>query len=92
MVCLTLLLNLSPTVARAMWEIPVLGKLCRVVALREYHFADEIKFIDARIPQMENWGISEQIVCGRTADLFRHPCRMKNRKYTKYSAVFHSFV
>lgn len=56
LVCLTLLLNLSPTVARAMWEIPVLGKLCRVVTLREYHFADEIKFIDARIPQMENWG------------------------------------
>ena len=33
-----------------------------------------------------HYGISEQIVCGWEADLFPHPCRMKNRKYKKYSS------
>ena len=38
--CLVLLLNLSPTVARAMSQIPFLGELCRVVTFREYHYTD----------------------------------------------------
>ena len=54
-----LLLNLSPTVARAMSQIPLLGELCRVVTFREYHFTDEIKYVDVRIPQIENWGKSQ---------------------------------
>ena len=33
-----------------------------------------------------------RIVCGWKAYLFRHPRRMKNRKYIQYSTVFHSFV
>ena len=45
--------------------------------------------INSMIPDK---GISEQIVCGWTADFFRQPCRMKNRKYIQYSPVFHSFV
>ena len=57
--CLVLLLNLSPTVARAMSQIPLLGELCRVVTFREYHFTDEIKYVDVRIPQIENWGKSQ---------------------------------
>ena len=56
--CLVLLLNLSPTVARAMSQIPLLGELGRVVTFREYHFTDEIKYVDVRIPQIENWGKS----------------------------------
>ena len=57
--CLVRLLNLSPTVARAMSQIPLLGELCRVVTFREYHFTDEIKYVDVRIPQIENWGKSQ---------------------------------
>lgn len=57
--CLVLLLNLSPTVAKAMSQIPLLGELCRVVTFREYHFTDEIKYVDVRIPQIENWGKSQ---------------------------------
>ena len=57
--CLVLLLNLSPTVARAMSQIPLLGELCRVVTFREYHFSEEIKYVDVRILQIENWGKSQ---------------------------------
>ena len=53
------LLNLSPTVAYAAYQIPVLGDLCRIVTFREYHFEDNIKYIDAKISQIENTGKSD---------------------------------
>lgn len=53
------LLNVSPTVAHAMYQIPVIGDLCRIVTFREYHFEDDIKYIDAKIPQIENTGKSD---------------------------------
>lgn len=58
-VCMVLLLNFSPTVARAVAQVPVLGDLCRIVTFREYHQVNEIRYLDARIPQMENWGRSD---------------------------------
>lgn len=53
------LLNVSPTLAHAVYQIPVLGDLCRVVTFREYHFEDETKYIDAKIPKIENTGKSD---------------------------------
>lgn len=53
------LLNVSPTVAHAAYQIPVIGDLCRIVTFREYHFEDDIKYIDAKIPQIENTGKSD---------------------------------
>ena len=53
------LLNISPTVAHAAYQIPVIGDLCRIVTFREYHFEDDIKYIDAKIPQIENTGKSD---------------------------------
>lgn len=53
------LTNLSPTFAKAAYEVPVIGDLCRIVTLREYHFEDEIKYIDVAIPKIENTGKSE---------------------------------
>ena len=42
---------------------------------------------DSRMANALCKGISEQIVCGWKAYLFRQPCRMKNRKYIQYSPV-----
>ena len=50
------ILNVSPVFAKAVYEIPVLGDLCRVLTFREYHFEDEIKYIDVKIPKIENTG------------------------------------
>lgn len=53
------LLNVSPAVAHAAYQIPIIGDLCRIVTFREYHFEDDIKYIDAKIPQIENTGKSD---------------------------------
>lgn len=57
--CLVLLLNLSPTVAAGACSLPVVGDVCRIFVFREYHTQDDIKYIDAVIPQIENTGKSE---------------------------------
>ncbi len=57
--CVVTALNLSPTFAAAACEIPLVGDLCRVFLFREYHMEDEIKYIDAKIPQIENTGKTE---------------------------------
>lgn len=57
--CVVTALNLSPTFAAAACEIPVVGDLCRVFLFWEYHMEDEIKYIDAQIPQIENTGKTE---------------------------------
>lgn len=57
--CVIAALNLSSTFAAAAFEIPVVGDLCRVFLFRECHMEDEIKYIDAKIPQIENTGKTE---------------------------------
>lgn len=57
--CVITALNLSPAFAAAACEIPVVGDLCRVFLFREYHTKDEIKYVDAKIPQIENTGKTE---------------------------------
>lgn len=57
--CCVTLLNLSPRFAAAAAELPLLGPLARVLTFREYHCEDEIKYIDAEIPQIDNTGKSE---------------------------------
>lgn len=54
--CLVLLLNLSPSFASGACSLPVVGDVCRIFVFREYHTQDEIKYIDAVIPQIENTG------------------------------------
>lgn len=58
-VCVISLLNISPVFAQAAYEIPVIGDLCRIVTFREYHFEDHMKYIDAKIPKIENTGKSD---------------------------------
>lgn len=59
LLCMVSLLNLSPVFASAACELPVVGGLCRVLLFREYHTQDNIKYIDAEIPQIENTGKTE---------------------------------
>lgn len=49
-------LNVSPVFAKTMYDIPVLGDVCRVFTFREYHFEDDMKIVNVRIPKIENTG------------------------------------
>lgn len=57
--CVVTMMNISPAFASAACELPVVGGLCRVLLFREYHTQDNIKYIDAEIPQIENTGKTE---------------------------------
>lgn len=59
MLCVATMLNVSPAFASAACELPVVGGLCRVLLFRGYHTQDNIKYIDAEIPQIENTGKTE---------------------------------
>lgn len=58
-VCVVALLNIFPMFAEAAYKVPVIGDLCRIVTFREYHFEDNIKYLDARIPKIEIEGKSD---------------------------------
>lgn len=49
-------LNTIPSYAETMERIPVIGEICKIFTFKEYHFKDEIKYIDAKIPQFINEG------------------------------------
>lgn len=49
----TLVLNTVPTFASAMYEVPVLGDVCRVLTVRSYHYEDETKNVDIEIPAID---------------------------------------
>lgn len=59
MICLTTLVNVSPAFAAVAYNIPVVGDLCRIITFREYHFEDEIKNVDIKIPEIESTGKTE---------------------------------
>lgn len=52
----TVLLNTSSVFAEAAHSIPVVGDFFRIFTFKEYHFEDEIKYINAEIPQIDNTG------------------------------------
>ncbi len=54
--CFVLLLNTSPSFARAMADVPVLGQLARVFTIRAYQVEDPDHLIDVRLPAIENTG------------------------------------
>lgn len=59
LLCAVTALNVSPAFAAAACDLPVVGELCRVLLLREYHVEDSVKSIDTKIPQLENTGKSD---------------------------------
>ncbi len=57
--CFVLLVNASPTFARAVSEVPVLGDLARVVTVRQYSLEDREHLIDVRLPALDMAGDTE---------------------------------
>lgn len=52
-------LNTNPSYAKAVSQIPIIGELAKIFTFREYHFEDEIKYIDAKIPEFVYAGKSD---------------------------------
>ena len=57
--CFLLALNTAPAFAQAVYQVPVLGELCRVVTFRSYQQQDETSYVDVQIPQVEVDGQGE---------------------------------
>lgn len=57
--CFIVLLNLSPGIASAAYQVPVLGNLCRIFTFHEEQHEDSIKYIDVKIPNIDNTGKTE---------------------------------
>lgn len=53
------MLNVSPSFATTVSEIPILGEVAKVFTIEEYHKEDEEKLINAKIPAIENTGNTE---------------------------------
>lgn len=53
------LLNVSQVFALAMYEIPVVGDVSRIFTFREYHFETPIKYVDVKVPHIDNTGKTE---------------------------------
>ena len=53
------LLNVSPTFAKAAADTPFIGPVCQVFTFREYEYADEAKYVNVKVPQLNNTGNSE---------------------------------
>ena len=53
------LLNVSPTFAKAAADTPFIGSVCQVFTFREYEYADEAKYVNVKVPQLNNTGNSE---------------------------------
>ena len=52
-------LNIVPSYAKAVSQIPIIGEFAKIFTFKEYHFEDEIRYIDARIPKFAYDGKSE---------------------------------
>ena len=44
-------INIMPSYAKAVQEIPIIGEIAKIFTFREYHFEDEIKYVDVKIPE-----------------------------------------
>ena len=53
-VTLFLLPNISPTYAQALEQIPVIGKIVRVVTIRNYFYSDDYHEMNINVPEVEN--------------------------------------
>ena len=53
------LLNTSQIFAAAIYEIPIVGNVCRIFTFREYHIEDPIKYVDVKVPHIDNSGKTE---------------------------------
>lgn len=49
-------INVNPSFAEQIYNIPVLGDIARVFTVKEYHEDDNLKLINAKIPAIQNTG------------------------------------
>lgn len=64
MTLLVILPNVNPTIAYAMYELPLIGKLFEVVTIRNYEYQDETHEVEIKMPEVivneaESEGINE---------------------------------
>lgn len=52
-------LNTIPAYAKTAQQIPIIGEIAKIFTFKEYHFEDEIKYIDAKIPEFNYKGKSD---------------------------------
>lgn len=52
-------ININPSFATSISEIPVIGEMARVFTIKEYKEEDKTKLIEAKIPALENTGNTE---------------------------------
>ena len=55
----TIMLNVNPSFAMSISEIPILGDIAKVFTVKEYKIDDKEKLINAKIPAIENTGNTE---------------------------------
>lgn len=48
--------NVNPSFAQQMYDIPVIGDIAKVFTVKEYHEDDDLKLINAKIPAIQNTG------------------------------------
>lgn len=51
--CFLLVLNTAPSFAQAMYQVPVLGELCRVFTFRSYQEEENASWVQVVVPQVE---------------------------------------
>lgn len=44
-------INIIPSYAKAVQQIPIIGEIAKIFTFREYHFEDDIKYVDVKIPE-----------------------------------------
>lgn len=54
-----LLININPSFAASISEIPIIGSVAKVFTIKEYNQQDKTKLINAKIPALENTGNTE---------------------------------
>lgn len=54
--CFVLLVNVNPDFAGAVEQVPILGRLARIVTVDQYRWEDEEHLIEVRLPALENTG------------------------------------
>lgn len=52
-------LNIVPSYAKAVQQIPIIKEIAKIFTFREYHFEDEIKYVDVKIPEFVYDGKSD---------------------------------
>lgn len=52
-------LNTIPVYAKTLSQIPIVKNIAQIFTFREYHFEDDIKYIDAKIPKFSYKGKSD---------------------------------